>query len=207
MRNDKLILFLFLLAYLFFFSISLHAAPQIKHHAIDINLTYGSHVKTEMSIPWLNSFWSGNNTGFSGKVGYDILLSDNLALTASFGVLYSREMLSVASYESTSLKNLMLGVKYYIPKISDDSVFRLFLCGAAGMALGSENVVNVSSPRSFSQNIVMYHLGGGCDFVLGSLIKLTAGLGYNFLDDFSDPIGTVKNFSGLQTSLGIGFMF
>jgi hypothetical protein len=207
MFNHRSILVLCLLVCLLLFACPLIVTPQVRKHAVDLNLTYGSHVKAETSFPWSIPLWPNENIGFSGHLSYDHFINEYLAATAGFGILYTREILTLTSTESSSIKHLMLGLKYYPRKISDDSAFRFFLVGSAGIAMGSDVIVKPLAGSSYTGNVLMCHLGAGCDFVLGSLVKLTTGVGYNFVDRFQKPLGTISNFSGPQISLGIGFMF
>ena len=51
------------------------------------------------------------------------------------------------------------------------------------------------------------YAGIGSDFILGSLIKLQADIGFNLFTDFQNNIGSRKNYSGPEFAVGIGIMF
>ena len=51
------------------------------------------------------------------------------------------------------------------------------------------------------------HLGGGVDVHLGRHWTLGVSAGYNWMADFSEPIGARDNYSGFGASVGLGFLF
>ena len=50
-------------------------------------------------------------------------------------------------------------------------------------------------------------LGGGVDVLLGRRWSLGVSAGYNWMADFSQTIGTRRNFSGVDVGIGIGWMW
>ena len=50
-------------------------------------------------------------------------------------------------------------------------------------------------------------LGGGVDVLLGRRWSLGVSAGYNWMTDFSQTIGTRKNYSGVDVGIGIGWMW
>jgi hypothetical protein len=50
-------------------------------------------------------------------------------------------------------------------------------------------------------------VGGGVDVLLSRSFSLGAGLGYNWMLAFADPIGERDNYSGIEVQLTFGWLF
>jgi hypothetical protein len=50
-------------------------------------------------------------------------------------------------------------------------------------------------------------VGGGADVLLGRRWSLGVSAGYRWMADFSETIGTRKNYSGIDVGIGIGWMW
>ena len=50
-------------------------------------------------------------------------------------------------------------------------------------------------------------VGAGADVLLGRRWSLGVGAGYNWMASFSEPIGTRKNYSGLDVGVSLGWMW
>ena len=51
------------------------------------------------------------------------------------------------------------------------------------------------------------HLGAGVDAMLGRSWSLGVGVGYNWMADFSRPVGARDNYSGLDVGVSLGWLF
>jgi hypothetical protein len=50
-------------------------------------------------------------------------------------------------------------------------------------------------------------VGGGADVLLGRRWSLGVAAGYRWMADFSQTIGTRKNYGGVDAGIGIGWMW
>ncbi len=50
-------------------------------------------------------------------------------------------------------------------------------------------------------------VGAGLDFMLGRSWALSLEAGYNWMDDFQQPIGSFDDYSGFELRIGIGWLF
>jgi hypothetical protein len=183
-----------------------NAANLKKRHSIDLSLGfYGSaNTETLISTPGVNV--AVFNDKFTGRIAYSYFLNDNLALHFSLGILQPKIRLTTQSIETGSIIPVLLGIKYYPLKISE-SRFKPYLLSAAGTAIGSASGAGLYYAKARTESAFMFYLGLGGDVELGSFVKLTSGIGYNFSTDFSEPLGGRKNYSGAEIFFGFGFMF
>ena len=72
---------------------------------------------------------------------------------------------------------------------------------------GTESSVKILSVEERTESAIGVYAGIGSDIILGSLVKLHADVGYNLFTDFSEEIGSRKNYSGPKFSIGLGLMF
>ncbi len=196
-----------LLAGMTFFIGQTFAAVPEKRHTISLDLAYMTELTSKASIRVPGAEIDYGSTGLAGKLGYNLFFDERLAIHVSCGIWQTEVRITPFSVESSTVAPILMGVKYYPFKITQDSSLKPFMLGAAGIVVGSASGVRRISSVSHTESAAMVYLGAGSDFVLGSLVKLTAGLGYHFTTDFSEPIGGKKNYSGPEISFGIGFMF
>ena len=100
-----------------------------------------------------------------------------------------------------------MGMNYYFTKFSWNNPFRPYITGSIGGLFGSETAVGITNVRSHTETAFGVSGGIGSDLILGSLIKLHIGISYNLFTDFNEEIGSRKNYSGAEFSVGLGFMF
>ncbi len=184
-----------------------YAAVSEKRHTISLDIAYMTHIASGASIRVPGAIIDSGRTGLAGKVGYDHFFNESLAVHVGCGIWQSQVRITSFSVETSTVAPLLIGVKYYPFRITHESSAKPFMLGGTGVVLGAASGVRILGPSSRTESAAMIYLGAGSDFVLGSLVKLTAGLGYHLAADFSKPIGGKMNYSGPEISFGIGFMF
>ncbi len=206
MFKKHLLMFLGFLFILVLLGGQASAANLKRHHSIDLSFGYYGNANSEASIfmPGVNVTVMNDN--FSGRVADSYFFNDNLAFHASLGIMQPKVRLTPQYIGTSSVIPVLLGIKYYPLKISE-SRFKPYLLGAAGTVIGSSSGTGPLGAKAFTESAVLFNLGLGCDFELGSLVKLTSGVGYNLSTDFSESVGGRKNYSGVEFFLGFGFMF
>jgi len=86
-----------------------------------------------------------------------------------------------------------------------------YVSAGIGPVIGSGDGVRAGSGGASvgtgTQGTVGGHVGGGVDVHLARSWSIGAGLGYNWMAEFSDPIGERDNHSGIHVQLTVGWLF
>lgn len=111
--------------------------------------------------------------------------------------------------ETAAVMPILFGAKYSPALSSRRSSVRPYLSGAAGPYLGfatnSRAGVGVSN-ETISEVAFGFRAMGGADWFLSAHVVLGVGVGYHFVTNFDESIGTEDNYSGPEFSVGIGFV-
>ena len=148
---------------------------------------------------------------------YTRYLSERLAFTLTATALASEVGSGVSSqgiFEgSVSIVSLPLGIQWN-PMQGElrARAFKPYLAVGLGPVIGSSTGSFIAvGPGSFAgsqaKGTIGGHLGGGVDVHLGRHWTLGVSAGYNWMADFSEPVGARDNYSGFGASVGLGFLF
>jgi hypothetical protein len=152
---------------------------------------------------------------FATGLEYQRFLREDLALT--FG---PRVMASASDTVSTngtfsgslSIVTLPLGVRWnpMSGELHTRSV-RPYVAAGVGPVIGASSGASADAGGAFAGSRTRASVGGsvgaGVDFLLGRHFTLGVEGGYQWMVDFSDPIGARDNYSGFQFGLNIGWLF
>ena len=177
-----------------------------NQHSIGIKFSFLKNAKSEVEVGIFGDV-KASNEGLGGKITYNYLLDDEFAINVSAGLLSSSVTVSATETSTSSIIPIMLGVKYFLISYSNEKPVKPYLTGASGLLIGSETETSITTISASTETALNLYIGAGADFVLGSLVKLNVNAGYNLASDFSEPIGSRKNFSGPEFSFGVGLMF
>jgi len=164
---------------------------------------------------------SGARVGnFSGGFEYTRFMSERLAVT--FGVTARPGSDgSVVTTDgvfsgSSAVVVLPVGVRWN-PGRADYRMrsVKPYLAASLGPVIGAQSGSSVSwrtasasaSAGSQEETALGGHVGGGVDFHLGRGCSFGLGLGYNWMTNFAQPIGGRRNYSGVDFSLSLGWIF
>ncbi|MDH3267536.1 MAG: outer membrane beta-barrel protein [Ignavibacteria bacterium] len=174
-------------------------------HSIDLGISYWNNSKsgTSVRVPGVKI----GTGGVSGKVMYNFYLDQNFAFNVSIGAMAAKVEAWAFHEHTSTVVPVMMGMKYYFAQPPQNNFFRPYVSGSMGLLIGTESSVEILSVKEHTESAIGVYAGVGSDFILGSLIKLHADIGYNLFSDFSEEIGSRKNYSGPEFSFGIGFMF
>lgn len=184
---------------------SINGSYDYPKHSIDLGISYWNNSKsgTSVRVPGVHV----GTGGVSGKLMYNFYPDENYAFHVSAGAM-AVEVKAWAFHEHTStVVPVMMGMKYYFNQIFPGNHFRPYISGSMGILFGTESSVELLSVAEHTESAMGGYAGIGSDIILGSLVKLHADIGYNLFSDFSEEIGSRKNYSGAEFSFGIGFMF
>ncbi len=148
---------------------------------------------------------------FIGGLQYAYWMKEDLAITVSAGLLTGKvtstvSLLSVTQ-QASSVASVLLGVKYYPFQSAADDHVRLYLAGAVGPYVGSEESNTILAQESRTETAFGGRLGAGVDFFLSNHFTLGLNAGYNLMTNFEAPIGARSNYDGGDLSFGIGYIF
>jgi hypothetical protein len=146
---------------------------------------------------------------------YSRFLKEGLALTFGVRALASATDTVSASgvfSGSVSIVSLPLGVRWN-PMHGElhKRPVKPYLAAGIGPVIGSSSGAGTSLEGAFAGARTRASVGGtvgaGVDFHLGRHLTLGVEGGYQWMADFSEPIGARDNYSGFQFGLNIGWLF
>ncbi len=145
---------------------------------------------------------------------YAYSMEENLSFSVTGSVLAS-EIKSSSGYLGVSncvenVVSLMIGLKYYPGLRHSDSQFRPYLAAATGPYIASIERNQtfpgvITEPKTLAAFGIS--LGGGIDIVMNRRVMMGTGIFYYLVDDFSEPVGGLKNYSGFELKISFGFLF
>lgn len=206
--------------YSFLFALLLLALPLTAaaqqptpygRHNLTIQLGLLNHATAETSVSVGATDTRVN--GFAGSLAYAYWVKPDWAAIVSVGVLDAKVGTAVAvgvvDTESAVVAPLLFGVKY-APILGPRSSVRPYVSGAAGPYIGSASVTEVGfgvRSETITETAFGFRAMAGADWYAGRHFVIGFGAGYHFVSDFDQPIGSDKNYSGPEFSVGVGFVF
>jgi len=157
---------------------------------------------------------------FRGGLQYTRFLRENLAATFSFNILSAEADLVIFDGVSSSgtrqqrsqVVLLPLGIRWD-PRPGDlrTNPWKLYLAAGLGPVVGAHTGGSIDSSTVFAGTRVATSFGGfvgaGADVLLGRRWSIGVSAGYNWMADFSETIGTRKNYGGLDVGVAIGWLW
>jgi hypothetical protein len=194
---------------------------------IDLNLGIynNSTVASTTIVTAINASEITNATGgFSGSISYQYWFKNYLsfrigvgALVSSVdtktysGVLPSFDFTGNVTTEVATVTSILTGLNFYPLQITDEKRVLPYVSLYVGPYIGIYNqneVLNtVITEKTTVETVFGSRVGAGFDVLIGSIFKLGVNFGYNFLGDFTEPIGSELNYSGPDYSMTFGFVF
>ena len=180
-------------------------------NAIGFNagLFTGSKSSSTVNINGLNTEVSSN--GFAGNIFFTHWIKEYLSVKLSAGLLTGSSNVSVnvlnTVQQSSAVFPILLGLNYYIPEPTSSDAIRPFISASAGTYIGTEAKNTIISQQVHSETAIGGRAGIGADFLISDHFTLGANLGYNFMANFSEPIGGKTNFNGADFSIQLGYVF
>jgi hypothetical protein len=169
----------------------------------------------------LPKFAAGAQTvDLRGGFQYTRFLRENLAATLSLDVLPAQADLVTwdgVSFAGTSRQrseiiSIPVGLRWN-PLRGDlrTKPVKLYFAASLGPVIGSHTGGSIDAVTAFAGTRVAMtvggFLGGGVDVLVGRHWSLGVSAGYNWMADFSQTIGTRKNYSGVDVGIGIGWVW
>ena len=155
-----------------------------------------------------------------GGFQYTRFLRENLAATLSFDVLSAQAdmvmfdgiSLTGTSRQRSEIVSIPVGLRWN-PLRGDlrTKPVKPHLAASLGPVIGAHTGGSIDETTVFAGTRVAMtvggFLGGGVDVLVGRHWSLGVSAGYNWMADFSQTIGTRKNYSGVDVGIGIGWMW
>jgi hypothetical protein len=176
-------------------------------HSIDLRVSFWNNSQSAVSVGFHGFSVETGTGGISGEIMYNYYPNSIYSFNVSVGVMNTEVRVENFSTYTSTVIPIMMGMKYYFIDYSTDNPFRPYAAGSIGGLFGTESGVEILHVRTHTETAIGGSAGFGTDIILGSLVKLQAEISYNLYTDFAEEIGSNKNYSGPEFSLGIGFMF
>jgi hypothetical protein len=180
---------------------------DFPNHSIDLSISFRNNSHSAVSVGFQGVSVETGNGAISGNIMYNYYPNMIYSFNISIGVLSTEVRVENFSTYTSTLIPIMMGMKYYFIEFSRDNLFRPYVSGSIGGLYGAESEAKIANVRSHTETAFGVSGGIGSDIILGSLIKLHIGISYNLFTDFNEEIGSRKNYSGAEFSVGLGFMF
>lgn len=191
------------------FSISLE-----KRHAITLEFgiwAQTNNSRTEIGIGGVET--SVDKNGMLAALGYSHWFEENLALTLDLKIQALDVSTNInyysSEFESSVVSSILMGMKYYFLKSTLTSSFRPYLKAAAGPYIGEQSSESAGSVVLIEKRTEVSYGGNisfGADIITGRHFMLGVVSGYNFMSDFSEPIGGSKNYSGPEFGFSVSWL-
>ncbi|NNG25970.1 MAG: hypothetical protein HKM87_00475 [Ignavibacteriaceae bacterium] len=176
-------------------------------HSVDLRISFWNNSHSAVSVGFGGVSVDAGTGGISGRIMYNYYPNSIYSFNISLGVMNTEvKVQNFSTYTSTVIP-IMMGMKYFFADSPESSPFRPYISGSIGGLFGTESATGILNIYSHNETAIGASAGIGSDIIVGSLVKLQADISYNLFTDFSEEIGSRKNYSGPEFSLGIGFMF
>jgi len=162
------------------------------------------------------SVTTNSTNGFMGSLSYQYWIKEYLSARLSLGALLIETKTTTGiinvSTETATLMPILIGVNFYPLQISRENNVLPYVSLAAGPYIGTYTKNEVAITRIVANETVVestfgLRIGGGVDFLIGSIFKMGLGVAYHSVSDFKEPIGGDTNYDGTEYLITIGFVF
>lgn len=183
----------------------------IGKHSICVNLGFISQTSA-VTIDPLNV---SNKTNFQASLSYNYWVLNEFAFEGSIGFINSSVNNDVSIFgieqKTAVVTNYYFGAKYSPVFKSIPSSLRPFTRLLAGAVIGSATEEKISGgllkSNSTTQTVLSVKLGIGADAILDKYLRFGLAVDYLYMPDFSESVGTRKNYSGFNFSFILGAIF
>ena len=188
-------------------SSSINVNNDYPMHSVDLRISFWNNSQSAVSVGFGGVSVDAGTGGISGRIMYNYYPNSMYSFNISAGVMNTEvKVQNFSTYTSTVIP-IMMGMKYFFVDSPENNTFRPYISGSIGGLFGTESATGILNIYSHNETAIGASAGIGSDIILGSLVKLQADISYNLFTDFSEEIGSRKNYSGPEFSFGIGFMF
>ncbi len=185
---------------------------------IELNAGLWGGAKVSNSIGSTGIQSSASATSFLGGVSYAYGLREDVAVTLSVSILSASSNNVANSFNTFSMipeqsvasavVPVLVGVRYYVPNPRPGEKVRPFVSLGVGPYIGTQSSRSIGitiAQESLTESVFGGRVGVGLDLYTGNNFKFVVKAGYNFMSDFSQPIGARTNYNGGDLSIGIGY--
>jgi hypothetical protein len=150
-----------------------------------------------------------------GALYYNYWFNNEWALEVNAGILnaevFSGITLSGLEQKAATVVPILAGARYYPAALAIEDNVRPYIAALIGVHMGhsSSNKVLLGlkiGSETKVQSVFASKVVLGVDAFLGGWVRLGLFGGYNFGTDFTEPVGTRLNYSGIDFGLTFGIM-
>ncbi len=211
----KLRVFMFGVA-LLAWAATVHADPLERRSRVELRVGFWNLGRDRVvtRVGPMGTEMTAGNGNIVGGLAYGYWVKEDLSVQISFSVVGAEWRSSVSSMNvsqyTAAVLPILFGVRYYLPKSTLKKAARPYLTAGAGPYIGGETGSEVSGRVVQSTRTTGSfggHVGGGLDVQVSRHFMLGVDAGYNFMKDFSEPVGGRENYNGFELGVGISFLF
>lgn len=181
-----------------------------ERHSIGLNLGVINQT-SDVAVDMANVSTKMN---FQASINYNYFLTDEVTFEANVGYLNSSVNSNVSVYDieqkTAMVTPVYIGAKYYPSPLSVNGEFRPYAKLLVGVVFGSitEEKVNYTynSTNTSTQSVLSTRSGIGADAFVSRYFRIGLDLDYLYMPDFNKPVGTRKNYSGINLSFTFGIV-
>jgi outer membrane protein W len=195
-----------------------HGGDIMGRTEVEIGLGVRHHENNNSHVIWNQGDLYSSSEGAVGRIGMSYFANENIAYSMSYTV-HDVETDSWTYYndleaeETTLVHSLMFGMRYYLPQSRPRSAMRPYLAAGIGPVFGTYSYDEVNDcgcdvySHTETSTVMGTRLGGGVDFMFGPRVSFGVNAGYNFFEDFDEPIAGRRDYSGSEFGVSFGYLF
>jgi hypothetical protein len=188
--------------------------PLVGRSRIGLNLGwYGSGVEGDANQPGQVSARSGTEDVFVG-LSYSRWIREDIAVGASLRAMKGDVESNVGpglTSRVTGLTAIRIYARKYMPPSLLKAPVRPFVSLGVGTLIGSEVKSEIAGGRVDESVTTMgafgSSLGLGVDLIIAHRAMFGADIAYNLVTDFPEPLAAKRNYSGLEFSVNVSWLF
>lgn len=188
-----------------------------KRSRIGLQFGYWSHSGSVDNIEEIDGTLVETDTS-SDNLTFGLLytywMRDNWAIGGEFSAIRTSTNVAITSYaiieRTTTVASMILSLRYYVPEFSYRSPVRPFLMVGGGPAFATETLSELYGyvyAESRTQTAFCGQFGGGVDVIASRQVMVGFKATYNLMTEYSDPVAGIRDYSGPEISVNIGYLF
>ena len=180
---------------------------KLRKHSVGLHFMYLNQKNGGVEVTSGPFSVTTNIGGMGAKFLYSYYPNYSYAFYMSIGASSPEVKVNDFSNYTSSIVTFKMGMRYFFINDQSELFFRPYITGGMVMLVGTESEVDILNVGTHTESAMGATAGFGAELLLSSRFKVNTEIGYNFVSDFVEQIGKEKNYSGMEFSFGLGFMF
>lgn len=181
-----------------------------NRHCLSLNFGLINQTSVVVNAPNVNV-----KINFLGSILYNYWATNEIAIDFNIGLLSAevKQGITFAGIEQSTAAVIpfQFGFRYYPASMVIGNNIRPFtainLVAANGYSVSNKVLIGIKvGTETKNQTALGARIGFGADAFINNWLKLGINTGYLLISDFSEVVGTRKNYSGLDLSFSFGVL-